>query len=211
MLCYDSSIRVAFTIHTCKLDPLLLRTVMSQSIPTGYILPGQPPGISSKNLPGGRHLTFKSCPGAGNPTQAGILYKMKVKLQKIAWIKFLQVKTKTKQVEFLTIFEVYLFSQWNFASSIGQFFGSAVTYTSQKSEEFPLAFLFEVFIGLWLSTPTFCIKDYDYVKHFVRVVVLLGCLKNLLKMGNTTLLISSSNYAKSQLNVCQEAICVPRF
>ena len=85
----------------------------------------------------------------------------------------------------MTILEVYVFSQWNFASSIGQFFGFAVTCTLQKSEELPLACLFEVFTGLWLSTPTFCIKDYDYVKRFVRVLVLLvidtGRLKKLLK------------------------------
>ena len=78
-----------------------------------------------------------------------------------------------------------MFSQLDFASSIGQFFGSAVTYALQKSEELPLACLFEVFTGLWLSTPTFCIRDYDYVKRFVRVLVLLvintGCLKKLLK------------------------------
>ena len=47
----------------------------------------------------------------------------------------------------------------------------------------------------------FCTKGYDYVKRFVRVLVLLvintGCPKNLLKMGNTALLISSSNYAKT--------------
>ena len=114
----------------------------------------------------------------------------------------------------MTIFEVYAFSQWNFASSIGQFFGSAVTYTSQKSEDFPLACLFEVFTGLWLPTPTFCM--YDYVKRFVRVLVLLvintGCLKKLLKMGNTILLISSSNYAKRQLNVCSGGdLCSPFF
>ena len=72
-----------------------LTILMSQSIPTGYI-PGQPPWISSKNLPGGRDLTFESCPGAGNSTRTEILWKMKVKLQKIAWIKFLQVKTKNK-------------------------------------------------------------------------------------------------------------------
>ena len=41
--------------------------------------PGQPPGISSKTLPGGRDLTFESCPGAGNSTRAGILWKFKVK------------------------------------------------------------------------------------------------------------------------------------
>ena len=80
-----------------------------------------------------------------------------------------------------------MFSQWKFASSVGQFFSSAVTYTSQKSEELPLACIFEVSTGLWLSTPTFCIKDYDYVKRFVRVLVLsvinTGCLKKLQESG----------------------------
>ena len=52
---------------------------MSQSIPTGYIPPGQPPGLAQKHCPGGRDLTFESCPGAGNSTRAGILWKFKVK------------------------------------------------------------------------------------------------------------------------------------
>ena len=78
--------------------------------------PRQPPGISSKNLPGGRYLTFESCTGAGNSTRTGILWKMKVKLQKIAWIKFLQVKKK--QVEFFTFLQFYVFSRWNFSWSI---------------------------------------------------------------------------------------------
>ena len=73
------------------------------------------------------------------------------------------------------------FFQWNFSWSMGQFFGSAVAHTLQKSEELPLACLFKGFTELWLSTPIFCIKGYDYVKHFVRVLVLLvintGCLK----------------------------------
>ena len=142
--------------------------------------PGNPRGLAQKTCPGGRDLTFKSSPKAGNSTRAWILWKMEVKLKKIAWIKFLQVKTG-KQVEFLTSFKVYVFSQWNFASSIGQFFGPAVTCTSQKFEELPLACLFEVFTGLWLSIPTFCIKDHDYLKGSVRVLVLLvintGCLE----------------------------------
>ena len=138
---------------------------------------------------------------------------MKVKLHKICVDQFLQLK---KCSRFLTIFEDYVFSQWDFASSIGQFFGSAVTYTLQKSEELPLACLFEVFTGLWLSTPTFCIKEYDYVERFVRVLVLLvintGCLKRLLKNRNITFLISSSNYAKGKLNVCSGGnLCSPFF
>ena len=49
--------------------------LMSQSIPTGYWvhLPGQPPGLAQKKLPGGRDLTFESCPGTRNSTRAGIL------------------------------------------------------------------------------------------------------------------------------------------
>ena len=55
---------------------------MSQSIPTGYIPPGNPWGLAQKSCPGGRDLTFESCPGAGNSSKTGILWKMKVKLQK---------------------------------------------------------------------------------------------------------------------------------
>ena len=36
---------------------------MSQSIPTGYIPLGQPPGISSKNLPEGSGFDFWKLPG----------------------------------------------------------------------------------------------------------------------------------------------------
>ena len=63
--------------------------------------PLQSRGLAKKTCPGDRDLTFESCPGAENSTRAGILWKMKLKLQKIEWIKFLQVKTKRKQVEFL--------------------------------------------------------------------------------------------------------------
>ena len=85
----------------------------------------------------------------------------------------------------------------------------------KKSEELPLACFFEVFTGLWLSTPIFCIKSYDYVKSFVCVLVLLvinaGCLKKIPKMRNTTLLISSSINTKHHINVFLGGICVPRF
>ena len=65
---------------------------MSQSIPTGYI----PRALAQKACPGGWDLIFESCPGAGNSTRARIMWKTKLKLQKIAWIKFLQVKAKKK-------------------------------------------------------------------------------------------------------------------
>ena len=41
--------------------------------------PGNPRGLAQKHCPGGRDLTFESCPGAGNSTKAGILWKFKVK------------------------------------------------------------------------------------------------------------------------------------
>ena len=71
---------------------------------------------------------------------------------------------------------------------MGQFFGSTVTHTLQKNlRSCPWLVLFDVFTGLWLSTPTFRIKRYDHVKHFVRVLVLLmintGYLKKFLKYG----------------------------
>ena len=73
---------------------------------------------------------------------------------------------------------------------MGQFFGSTVPLSHipyKKSVELPLTCLFEVFTGLWLSTPAFCIKSYDYVKHIFRVLVLLvintGCVKKFLKNG----------------------------
>ena len=54
------------------------------------------------------------------------------------------------------------------------------------------------------------------MKHFVRVLVLLvinnRVSQELLKMGNTTLLIFSSNYAKRHINVCSEGdLCFPVF
>ena len=90
----------------------------------------------------------------------------------------------------------------------GSIFGSAVTHTLQEICGVTLACLFEVFTGLWLSTPTFCMKGYDYVKHFVRVLVLLvintGCLKQILKNGEHYIV-------DFQLNLCQTPYkCVPR-
>ena len=44
--------------------------------------PGNPRGLAQKTCPGGRDLSFESCWGAGNLTRTGILWKIKVKLQK---------------------------------------------------------------------------------------------------------------------------------
>ena len=75
----------AFTLYFRKISSSTFYTfphfLMSQSIPTGYIPPGNPQGLAQKTFLGGRDLTFESCPGAGNSTRTGILWKMKVKLQ----------------------------------------------------------------------------------------------------------------------------------
>ena len=87
--------------------------LMSQSIPTGYIPPGNPRGLAQK-LARGRDLAFESCPGAGNSTRSGILWKMKLKLQKYSVDQIFSggnTKSKKKQGEFLTFFKVYLFFQ----------------------------------------------------------------------------------------------------
>ena len=87
---------------------------MSQSIPTGYIPPGQPWRLTQKTCQGGWDLTFESCPGAGNSTRAEILWKMKLKLQKHSMYQNFtgeNKSTKKKHVEYFTFFEVYLFFQ----------------------------------------------------------------------------------------------------
>ena len=94
---------------------------MSQSIPTGYIPPGNPWGLAQKHCSGGRDLTFKSCSGGWEFNKGG---------------DFVEIQSET------------------FCPCIG--FISDKYRVSQK----------------------------------------------LLNNGNTTLLISSSNYAKHHINVC---------
>ena len=43
----------------------VLSRLMSQSIPTGYIPPGQPSGLAQKTCPEGQDVTFESCRGPG--------------------------------------------------------------------------------------------------------------------------------------------------
>ena len=92
---------------------------------TGNI-PGNPWGVAQKTSPGGRDLTFESCLGARNSTRAGILWKMKLKLKKNSVDQIFTDENK-KKLEFLTFFEVYVFFQWNFSWSMGQFFHTYLT------------------------------------------------------------------------------------
>ena len=129
--------------------------LMFQSVPTGYIPPGNPQGLAQKTCPGGRDLTFESCLGARNSTRTGILWKMKVKLQKNSVDQILTGKNKKTSLIFY-LFEVYVFSQWNFSWSMGQFFWFCYhTYLTKDLRCCPCLFIFEVFTELWLSTSTF--------------------------------------------------------
>ena len=51
-------------------------TLMSQSIPTGYIPPGNPRGLAQKDCPGARDLTFESCPGGREFDKGGDFVKI---------------------------------------------------------------------------------------------------------------------------------------
>ena len=51
-----------------------------------------------------------------------------------------------------------MFSEMNFSWSMGHFLVLLSHIPHKKSEELPLGCLFDVFTGLWLSTPTFVQK-----------------------------------------------------
>ena len=74
---YPQRIKKADKQYIEKLDN---SNVMSQSIPTRYSPPPrQPPGISSKTLPGGSGFDFWKLPEGREFDKAGILWKFKVK------------------------------------------------------------------------------------------------------------------------------------
>ena len=66
---------------------------------------------------------------------------MKVKLQKNSVDQIFTGENK-KQAEFLTFFEVYVFSQWNFPDLWVNFLVLLSHVPYKKSEEFPLACLY---------------------------------------------------------------------
>ena len=105
---------------------------MSQSIPTGYIPPGNPGDKLKNTCPGNRDLAFESCPGAGNSTRAGILWKMKLKLHKSSVDQIFTGENKKSRIFDLfrglhcTCFLMEFFLDY------GPIFGFAVTHTLQK-------------------------------------------------------------------------------
>ena len=84
---------------------------MSQSIPTGYIPPGQPLGISSKNLPGGLGFDFRKLPGGREFDKGRDYVENESETSKYSMDQIFTGENKKKQVEFLTFFEVCVFSQ----------------------------------------------------------------------------------------------------
>ena len=155
---------------------------MSQSIPTGYIPPGSSRGLAQKTCPGGRDLTFESCPG--------LCGKWKWNFKKIAWIKFLEVKTKTSRI--FDLFRGLRVLSMEFFLVYGSIIWFCYhSYLTKNLRSCPFLVHFWSFHWVMVIHTYFCTKGCDYVKRFVRVLVLLvintGCPKNLLKMGNTAL------------------------
>ena len=100
-----------------------------------------PPRISSKNLPGGRDLTFESCPGAGNSTRTEILSKMKVKLQKNSVDQIFTGENK-KQADFTPFSRFTCFLNGIFPGLWVNFLVLLSHIPYKKPEELPLACLY---------------------------------------------------------------------
>ena len=75
----------AFPSHYMGFNVCINNRLMSQSIPTGYIPPGNPRGLAQKHCPGGRDLTFESYPGAGNSTRAGFCGNSNWNILSVYW------------------------------------------------------------------------------------------------------------------------------
>ena len=117
---------------------------MSQSIPTGYIPPGNPRGLAQKTCWGGWDLTFESCLGAGNLTRTGILWKIEVTLQKIAWIKYFTGENKKTSWIFYLFRGLRVFN--GIFPDLWVYFLVLLSHIPYKnSEELPLACLYLMF------------------------------------------------------------------
>ena len=143
---------------------------------------------------------------------------MKVKLQNNSVDQIFTGENKKKQVEFLIFFEVYVFFQWNFSCSMFQFFGSAITHTLQKIWGVaPGLFIFEVFTGLWLSTPIFCIKRLWLCQTFCPCIGFISekymvSQNNAKKWGTLHCWFPVQTMLKRLINVCTGVnLCSPFF
>ena len=177
--------------------------LMSQSIPTGYIPPpGQPPGISSKNLPRGSGFDFWKLPGTGNSTRTGILWKMKVKLQKNSVDQILQVKTKTSWI--FDLFRGLRVLSMEFFLVYGSIIWFCYhTYLTKYLRSCPWLVYIWRFHWVMVIHTYFCTKGCDYVKRFVRVLVLLVInTKICWKWGTLHCRFPVQTMLKSHINVC---------
>ena len=114
-------------------------------------------------------MTFESCPGTGNSTRTGILWKMKVNLKKSSVDQFLQVKTKNKP-NFLPFSRFTCFLNGIFAGLWVNFLVLLSHIPYKNSEELPLACLYLNFHLVMIIHTYFCTKDYDYVKCFFPLI-----------------------------------------
>ena len=144
----------AFSSQTWKLKSCF----MSQSIPTGYILPRATPVDSLKKIaPGVGIWLLKVARGPEIRQGLGFCGKWNWNfIKNMRGSNFYRWKQK-KTSRIFDLFKVYtvrVFSVKIFLvyGSIFLVLLSQIPY--KKSEELPLACLFEVFTGLWLSTPT---------------------------------------------------------
>ena len=102
---------------------------------------------------------MKDAWGPGIRQETGFCGKLKLNFKTIVWITSFTGENKKNQAEFLTFFEVYVLSQWNFSWSIGQFFGICYYIPYKKSEELPLACLYLMLsLGYSYPHPTFVQK-----------------------------------------------------
>ena len=73
--------------------------------------PGQPPGISSKNLPRGSGFDFRKLPGEREFDKGWYYVENEIETSKNSVDQIFTGEKKKKKVEFFTFFEVYVFSQ----------------------------------------------------------------------------------------------------
>ena len=77
---YESVLNAQMTKSLGKSIINLYSNLCLSQFQLGTSPPGNPRGFAQKSCPGGRDLTFESCPGTGNSTRTGILWKVQTML-----------------------------------------------------------------------------------------------------------------------------------
>ena len=145
-------------------------TTCNVSVNSNWVqLPGQPPEISSKSLPGGSVFDFRKLAGGREFDKGRDYVENEIETSKYSVDQIFTDENKKKTSRIFDLFRGLRVFFNRIFPGLWVNFLVLLSYLTKQSEELPLACLFEVFTALWFSTPTFCIKSYDYVKHFVRV------------------------------------------